>query len=206
MTTEHILEGAIIGAGFGSGDRVVIGQWDRSPIGSFCDIMWAEPDGWKTLFVARAGVGEFISAIYDFDAVIVDSSLQVGTTMKRGDVSWSRGTMEFSFGVGAPFPPRPDWVTKKLERPIARKLLGVETNGVSPTGVEETYKAGRLRRITDGWAVVAGRDLGPIGPPTPACGFGFSEPPPFASITEVTSVLEDPSGRLDALLNGLVVR
>lgn len=206
MTTEHVLEGAIIGAGFSSGDRVVIGQWDRSPIGSFCDIMWAEPDGWKTLFVTRAGVGEFISAIYDFDAVIVDASLQVGTTTKRGDVSWSRGSMEFSFGVGAPFPRRPDWVTKKIERPIARRLLGVETNGVSPSGVEETYKAGRLRRITDGWAVVAGRDLGPIGPPTPACGFGFSEPPPFASITEVTSVLADPTGGLDALLDGLVVR
>ena len=200
-TGHYTLEGSILGAGFASGDRVVVGMWDTSPVGSMLDVMWAEPDGWRTLIVPDQRIGAFISAIYTFDTVIIDETLRRsmhGTTMS---LDWSGAALEFTLGRSAPFPPRPDWVTTHIEAPIARSVLSVETHGVSPTGVEETYKARRLRRLVDGWAVVAGRDLGSLGPPTPRCGFGFSEPPPFPSLTELTTSISDPEGRLYGVLD-----
>ena len=37
--------GRIAGVGSGSGVRVVVGHWVDSPLGSFTDVMVAEPDG-----------------------------------------------------------------------------------------------------------------------------------------------------------------
>lgn len=200
MSTEHRLQGSIAGAGFASGDRVVVGQWDASPIGPFGDVMWAEADDWRTLFVADERSREFVTAVYEFDAVIVVPDLKVVRSKRRLEVCWHNANLEFDLGRAAPFPPRPAWLTKHVERPIAKRTMHVETHGVSPSGVIETYRASKLRRIIGGWAVVAGRDLGEIGPPTPACRFGFSEPPPFASVTDVTAILTDPTGTLDAVL------
>jgi hypothetical protein len=39
-----------------------------------------------------------------------------------------------------------------------------------------------------------------MAPLDSVCGFGFSEPPRFPSITEVRPLLADRSGRLDALI------
>jgi hypothetical protein len=201
------LDGIIAAAGFGSGDRVVVGHWAASPIGPFSDIMWAEPDDWRTLFVADERAKAFVTAVYEFDSVIVVPSLSVrwapSGSSSRLDASWTGAEVSFNVGRALPFPPRPNWITQRIEAPIARTTMKVETYGVSPTGVYEWYRTKRLRRITDGWAVVSGNDLGPIGPPTPTCGFGFSEPPPFASLTEVTPRLHDPSRRLDALIDEL---
>lgn len=195
---EYKMRGSIAAVGFASGDRAVIGDWKESPIGPFLDVMWAEADDWRTLFVTNQTAADFVSAIYEFDKVIVDPMLEQKQIGRRTEIRWSGAALEFSVGRAAPFPPRPDWITERLETPIARQAMKVETKGVSPTGVEEIYKAQRLRRIVQGWAVVAGRDLGTFGSPTPPCHFGFSEPPPFPSVTEVTPILRDPAGRLDA--------
>ncbi|MDA3041215.1 MAG: hypothetical protein O3C27_17125 [Actinomycetota bacterium] len=169
-------------------------MWESSPIGAFVDVMWAEADGWRTLFVTNDAVAAFVTSIYHFDAVEIDATLQVHRDRQRLAASWASATLEWTLGRAVPFPPRSSWVARRVERPIARVAMGVEIMGVSPTGVAERYEAHRLRRIIGGWAVVGGHDLGAIGPPTPACGFGFSEPPPFASITEVTTHVSDPDG------------
>lgn len=198
VTREYCMQGSIAAMGFASKDRIVIGNWDESPIGPFLDVMWAEVDDWRTLFVAHQTAADFVTAMYQFDKVIVDPSLEQKQFGRRTEIRWSGAVLEFTVGRATPFPPRPTWVTEHIEKPIARQTMHVETAGVSPTGVEEIYKAQRLYRILDGWAVVAGRDLGSIGSPTPSCNFGFSEPPPFPSVTEVTPILRDPTGRLDA--------
>jgi hypothetical protein len=200
VVRQHILDGTISAAGFASGDRLVVGSWEDSPIGPFLDIMWAEPDNWRTLLVPHERAGAFVSALYEFDSLIVDPALKRTVDGRTISISWTNAQVEFEVGRSVPFPPRPNWVTRRVEKPLARAALSVETHGMTPSGIEETYKARRLRRIVDGWAVVAGRDLGQLGPPTPACGFGFSEPPPFASVADVSPILTDHEGRLDALL------
>ncbi len=201
------LDGLIGAAGFASGDRVVIGHWHTSPIGPFNDIMWAEPDGWRTLFVADERSKTFITAVYQFDSVIVAPSLTVrfsaASRRPRLEAAWPNAQLEFRVGRAASFPPRPDWVTRRIEAPIAKKTMNVDTYGVSPTGVYEWYRTKKLRRILGGWGIVAGRDLGDVGPPVGATGFGFSEPPPFASVTEISPRLHDPSARLDAIVDQL---
>lgn len=193
-TGDFRLDGAIAAAGFASGDRIVIGMWESSPIGPFVDVMWAEADGWRTLFVPSARVAAFVTSIYHFDAVEIDETLAVHRDRQRLSASWGSASLEWTLGRAVRFPPRTSWIARRVEGPIARAFMGVEIIGVSPTGVAERYEAHRLRRITGGWAVVGGHDLGALGPPVPACGFGFSEPPPFASITEITTHVSDPDG------------
>ena len=68
---RHRMEGIIASCGFASGDRVVVGQWARSPLGPMADVMWAAPDGTRTLFAPTDAVASFVTAIYDFDEVVV---------------------------------------------------------------------------------------------------------------------------------------
>ncbi len=198
------MHGSIAGVGFSTGNRVVIGHWNDSPIGPFSDVMWAEPDGWRTLFVATMAAKSFVTAIYDFETVHVVPELRVDESADRIHVAWNEAELSLRLGRAVPFPPRNAWLSRRIERPIARMTMGVLTHGVSPSGVEEEYRARRIHRIKSGWGVAAGRDLGTIGPPRPACGFGFSEPPPFPSLTRLETRMLDPSGHLDkvfALLN-----
>ncbi len=190
------LSGAIAGFGFSTGHRVVVGHWDASPIGPFCDLMWAEPDDHRTLIAHSERAADFITAVYSFDSTVIAPELVVTRTARRLAVRWTDGEIDLRLGRGLSFPPRPTWVTKRIEHPFAEALLGVKTTGVSPTGVVETYRAQRLQRIVSGWGVVAGNDLGDLQAPTPAARFGFTEPPPFPSVTTIRPLLEDPGGRL----------
>ncbi len=203
MGNYHSLCGAIGACGFSSGNRVVIGHWDDSPIGPFGDVMWAEPDDHRTLIASSSSAATFITTVYEFDSVIVEKDLAINRSATRLTVRWPNGSLEAGLGRAVPFPPRPDWITERIERSVGRATMGVETYGTSPTGVEELYRADRVQRIRTGWAVVAGQDLGSIGPPRPASKFGFSEPPPFASVTHVRPRLLDPSGRLDEVISRL---
>ncbi|MEZ5227286.1 MAG: hypothetical protein R2710_11595 [Acidimicrobiales bacterium] len=105
------LDGVIGAAGFASGDRVVIGHWYESPIGPFNDIMWAEPDGWRTLFVADERSKCFITSVYQFDSVIVAPSLAVRYSPETEhpllEAAWPRAQLEFSVGRAARSRPDP---------------------------------------------------------------------------------------------------
>jgi hypothetical protein len=208
-----VLVGRITGVGFAVGGvartgaapphRFVVGEWSASPIGPFADLMWARPDGRRILVVASTAVGRFITAVYAFDEVVVDANLVIDGGRRQQRVRAADVALDLDLGRAVPFPPRPDVVTERIEAPIAHRLLGVETFGVSPSGVEELYRARRLRRVRSGTATVHGAPLlGPL-PPTPAVGFGFSEPPPFPSVTEVSPRLFDPTGCLDELIDEL---
>jgi hypothetical protein len=195
---RHELRGRILGCGFTSGVRVVVGMWDESPIGPFADVMWAEADGTRVLH-ADERAARFITAVYGFDRVEHDA-VEARWRDRTLTVCFATRTLSFTVSRGVPFPPRPPWVTRRVEAPIARRLLGVETFGASPTGVQEWYRASRLHRIV---AVQSDPPLGAMARVAPSCGFGFSEPPATPSLTEVRPLLLDPSGRLDALLEEL---
>ncbi len=57
-----IFEGRISSSGFASGDRIVIGDWKKSPLGSFTNVMWAKPDGTRVLLSPSQKHADYVSA------------------------------------------------------------------------------------------------------------------------------------------------
>ena len=190
VVTLERLDGLIASAGFVSGHRIVVGCWDRSPLGPFTDIMWARPPpGPNTLLAPSAAIAAYITAVYPFPNVEV-----VGVR-----AHWSGGVLQVEAGPlrvelrAAPrtwrFPPRPRVVTATVESVLARAVLGVRTAGRSPSGVHEWYRARWLRWIVAGTAGCGDVDLGALSPVVPRTGFGFTEPPRRPSVVGVTTFL-----------------
>jgi hypothetical protein len=180
----------------------VVGSWTASPIGPFTDVMWASARGERVLLVSSERAGRFVSAVYGFervDVVPMDAKLDA----RRLDVEAGSLRLHLEAGPGWRIPLRglrPLPVTRWIEGPLARLVLGVRTYGVSPSGVREWYVADEYRAVTSAEASVAGRDLGALQRLWTASGFGFSEPPKGPAMVRVRPVLVDPSGRLDRLV------
>jgi hypothetical protein len=166
------------------------------------DVMWARPDGERVLLVDREEAARFITAVYGFDRVEVVDIAGAGDDRS---LQLTAGTVELALTAGAgwrrPFGRvRSPALTRWVEGPIARAAMGVRTYGVSPTGVREWYRADEYRPLVAARGSVAGADLGTLAPFATPAGFGFSEPPRRPALVKVRPLLEDPSGRLDALL------
>ena len=188
------MRGTISSCGFASGDRFVVGRWDRSPVGRTIDIMWARPDGHRVLLAPDERTAAFVTAVYAFDEVRVVPFVEHGGRRPDG-VDVTAGPLRLELRAGAPLlwiPPRPLWFTRRIEAPIAAALMRVHTWGVSPTGVQEWYQARTMRLVRHASASVDGRDLGARRPLDPACGFGFSESPRWPSVVAVRPSLEWP--------------
>lgn len=186
------MAGSIVSSGFASGDRVVVGHWRETPVGPLTDVMWAAPDGHRTLFVPTEAAAEFVGGVYAFDSVAV-VPFRVAESVRTLDVGFAGREVQFVARRGLRFPVRrPPAFTRWVEGPIARALLGVVTYGTSPTGVREWYRAERWAPLVRAAATVDGRPLGEMTPVAPACGFGFSEPPARPSWVDVRPLLEYP--------------
>ena len=199
------MAGTIASVGFASGDRVVVGRWDRSPLGPMADVMWARPGGERVLLAPSDAVAAFVGAVYRFDRVEV-VPFSVTTAVRPVRLAVAAGPLRVLM-EGAPrawrLPSgrlRPAWFTRGVEAPIARAVMGVRPYGVSPTGVREWYRADAYRRVVRAVGSVDGVDLGPMAPIDPPGGFGFSEPPKHPSMVDVRPLLVDPSGRLESVL------
>lgn len=186
------VRGTISSVAFESGDRFVVGNWHRSPIGRLVDVMWVTADGTRRLLVNDDRAAEFITAIYDFDEVRV-APLTVDGDPARTDVVGHGLHLSMTAGRRRPIPfPRPRWVTRRVEAPIARRLMGVETYGVSPTGVREWYQSRGWSWITEASGTLDGVDLGPVVPIRKPVGVGFSDPPERPSIVTVHVAIHPP--------------
>jgi hypothetical protein len=186
------LRGVIASSGFASGHRVVVGHWADGPLGAMTDVMWADPEGGRTLVAPSDAVADFITSVYAFDAVEV-TDLEVVPGHRRLLVRTSRRELELVAGRGIGLRvPRPAWVTRYVEGPVARALMGVQTYGTSPSGVREWYRADGYRRLASARAALDGVDLGAMAPVDPPCGFGFSEPPRRPSWVDVRPLVEGP--------------
>lgn len=194
------MRGTISSCGFRSGDRFVVGRWDRSPIGPTVDVMWARPDGTRVLLAPDERTARYVTSVYEFDETEV-VPFDVGAA-SPSELHLTAGPLRLRLNAGPRvlwLPPRPLWVTRWLERPVARALMGVQTWGRSPTGVEEWYQARSCRWVHSAAAELDGHDLGESRPLSPACRFGFSESPRRPSIVEVAPALRGPAGWLDGL-------
>lgn len=186
------MRGKIASVAFASGDRFVAGIWDDSPLGAIADVMWARPDGRRILLAPDEAVGAFVSSVYGFDEVRTVAFAVAGDDRS---LRVHAGEVDFAMRAGVPRPlpfPRPWWVTRRLERPIARALMGVRTFGVSPSGVREWYQARSWRYVRTARGSVDGRDLGAPLRRIPTTHFGFSEPPPRPTVVRLRVCLEFP--------------
>ena len=172
----------------------MVGTWPTSPIGRLDDLMWARPDGRRLLLASTAEATDYIAGVYGFDEVVV-GPLRVDLHERFLHLHAPGLGIELhltgGFALRVPWV-RPAWFTRWVEGPIARRLLGVNTYGVSPSGVREWYRATSIRRLVAGWASIDGRDLGRMGAIDPPVRFGFSDPPPFPTMVGVRPLLEWP--------------
>lgn len=184
--------GTISSAGFAGGHRFVVGSWRVTPIGPFCDVMWADAAGHRTLLASSDEAAGFITSIYGFDEVrTLELTVESDGRTTRVDSDVLR--LQLEGGRLRPLPvPRPLWFTRYAEAPFARLLMGVRTCGVAPSGAREWYQTSGWRYVHGGGAVLNGVDLGDPGSPRPALRVGFSEPPPKPSIVSVRVTIERP--------------
>ncbi|MFP5320069.1 MAG: hypothetical protein ACLGI2_17475 [Acidimicrobiia bacterium] len=175
-----------------------------SPLGAIADLMWAAPDGTRRLVAPDDRVAAFVSAVYRFDEVVVsDLTARVEGRSLTVEAPELGLELRARAGRGWPIPlPGPAWFHRRLAGPIARRALGVETYGVSPTGVREWYRARWYRPLVEARATLGGEDLGALGPLDPPVGFGFSEPPRRPSMVWVRPLLHDPSGGVARVVAG----
>ncbi len=175
----------------------MVGTWTTSPVGRLDDLMWARPDGRRLLVASTGTATDYVSGVYGFDEVLV-APLRVDLDGPFLHLRVAELGLELHLTAGRALAvpwPRPAWFTRWVEGPVARRLLRVDTYGVSPSGVREWYRAVSIRRLVAGWASVGGRDLGRLGPIDPPTHFGFSEPPRSPTMVGVHPLLERPPGR-----------
>lgn len=204
MTRRVRLEGAIAAAGFASGDRFVIGAWQRGPLGPMTDVMWQREDGHRILLASSPQVGGFVASIYKFEEVRVIPDLHCELA--------SRSLVLRGSGIGLDLQgARPMWLfalrpkilrrsaawvrlEDALLRPLVARLIRgaprVRTYGVTPGGVREWYAIDSYQRVVRGRADLGGRDLGPLGPVDPPVTFGFSAFPAQPAIVRCAPLLE----------------
>ena len=170
------LRGSITSVGLTSGHRFVIGDWRRSPIGPFTDIMWSLPDGCRIL-LGEASATAYVVSVYPFDEV--RNHVVIAKRDGRDYIIRSDG-LELDLKIGMArlsLPPRPRWITATVENWCSRKLLDVRTYGTSPTGVVEWYRTRTARRVVAATGSLDGADLGALAPLDRPLGFGFTDPP-----------------------------
>jgi hypothetical protein len=198
---RHRFSGSIAGVGSRSGTRIVVGRWERSPLGAFADVMLAESDGTRVLLAPSDEVAELVSGTYRFDRVEigeVTAQIDAGTWHVRApglDLDFTVGSRS-ALGWLLRLVPRrlataPGWA--RLTDPVARLVLhGVRTRGTAGNDRREYYGATDLRRITGLAGTWQGRELGRLAAVSPEPAFGFGSTPERPSVTELVTTIDFP--------------
>ena len=198
--TRQRFEGAIAGVGSTSGVRVVVGRWERSPLGAFADAMVATPEGRRILLAPSQEVADFVASTYSFDEGRIEP-VEVS-----GDAAWQVRSVSLTLAlvVGRrtwlgrllrPVPRRlatsPAWCT--VTDPVARLVLrGVRTRGSAGNGRREFYAATDHRAVTAVTGTFDDAPLGSLAPVRPEPRFGFSSTPSRPSVTTLVTTVELP--------------
>lgn len=193
-------QGAIAGIGSTSGVRVVVGRWDRSPLGAFADAMVAEADGRRVLLAPSQEVADFVAATYSFDEVRIEPLTVEGVT--RWLVRSPSLLLDLEIGhrttlgrllraVPTAVGTSPAWCA--VTDPVARVVMrGVRTRGSAGNGRREWYAATDHHVLRSATGSYDGVDLGALRPVSPEPGFGFSSTPTRPSVTSLVTTVEVP--------------
>lgn len=193
----HRFDGHIVGLGTTSGTRVVVGVWERSPLGRFADAMVEDADGRRTLLAPSEEVASFVSSTYTFDDVRVvpvgvapagerDWSVEAGPLRARWRPAGRAPVGHLLRLVPPPLARSETWA--RLCDPIARRVMpGVRTHGTAGSGRTEWYAASDAWRVETAALSWDGADLGALAPIDPPVRFGFGSAPRVPTFTQVTS-------------------
>ena len=190
-----IFDGRISSCGFSSGNRIVVGDWKKSPLGPFTNVMWAKPDGTRVLLSPSEEHADYVSALYNFEEVHV---VPIDVNRQRRGIDIVADSLNVSFewkrGIGIPFS-RPKWIISTIEQWVASAVFGTKTHGLTCNGLREWYCIYNLSSINHAEASYDGEDLGVVSKfEVDAC-FGFSEPPKKPSSVRLRSMIESGSNR-----------
>ena len=180
-----VFKGRISSSGFASGDRIVVGDWKESPLGSFTDIMWARPDGHRTLIAPNQEVVDYVEGMYSFDEIKIQD-ITVTEKERRFTLSCESMDLDFSWKKGWKIPFRRSlFFIATVELFFAKLFFGTKTHGTTKNNRKEWYAIDRVSNITDANATIEGKDAGGKMPMKEPCKFGFSEAPKKPSSCEV---------------------
>ncbi|MDP7002470.1 MAG: hypothetical protein QF911_02715 [Candidatus Thalassarchaeaceae archaeon] len=185
-----VFSGRITATGFSNGNRIVVGDWAESHLGSFTNIMWAKPDGTRLLLSPSHKHANYVSKLYSFEEVRV-ADIEVSRGHREISVRADELDLWMRWGYAIPLPVwRPLWFISMIEGPLARLLYGVSTHGNTKDGRKEWYSVRGISRVLKARASLRGEDFGRMGRfRTDAC-FGFSEPPSRPSSVSLRAYIE----------------
>lgn len=190
-----IFDGRISSCGFSSGDRIVIGDWEKSPLGAFTNVMWAKPDGTRVLLTPSQEHADYVSSLYNFEEVQI---VAIETIRKNRSMEVNAGDLNVSLkwkrGFSVPFN-RPRWFIATIEQVVAKLLFGTKTFGRTCNGLREWYCVRSLSKINNANASWEGEDFGSKSNFEITACFGFSEPPKKPSSVRVRSMIENNDKR-----------
>jgi hypothetical protein len=198
MGERWVFEGHIAGIGTDSGLRAVAGLWQRSPFGSFADVMVQLPSGHRILLAPTAEIGGFIAGLYDFDEARV---VEVAAAQDASGLRVEAGPLRIQAVVGGRMPlgavlrliPRPLAVHPRWLRavsPLAARLSpGARPAGSAGGGRQEFYGVTDLHRIESADVCWDGAGAGALAAVRPAVTFGFSSVPPVPSLAKIRTTV-----------------
>jgi hypothetical protein len=200
VATRLRFDGWILGVGTGSGTRIVVGHWPRSPFGPFSDVMVQRPDGRRLLLAPAPEPADFVGSTYAFDEVmlvpvVVDRPDEATWTVAAGPLAMRLRTGgrpvlgRLLRTVPAPLARATPWVSL-LDGPA--RLARLRTRGSAGTGRTEWYGVRDLHEVVDMSASWSGRPLGPLAPVRPPVTFGFGSVPPRPAVVRVTTTVATP--------------
>lgn len=185
-----IFEGRISSSGFASGDRIVIGDWKKSPLGSFTNVMWAKPDGTRVLLSPSQKHADYVSALYNFEEVHI-APIEVIRQSKSIEIKAPPLDIKLRWGMEFGLPiPRPRWFISTVEQWFAKVFFGTSTHGLTCNGLKEWYCIYYLSKIKHASAYLDGKNLGNARNFEINACFGFSEPPKKPSSVRLRSMIE----------------
>ncbi len=191
-------DGRIAGLGTASGTRIVLGLWQRSPLGPFADAMLERADGERILVAPAREVAELIAGLYAFDRVLVepvrargrDRTLLVRSPSLQLDVEVGRVSALGVLLRGVPRPVARSWRFAAAVHPIARLLVpGAGTAGSAGGGAREYYGVSDARRIVGASGAFEGEHLGSLARLDPPVRFGFAQTPAAPTMVDVTTTV-----------------
>ena len=185
-----IFRGRISSSGFESGDSLVIGDWEESPLGQFTNIMWSKPDGSRVLLSPSPEHADFVSSLYDFDSIII-TNIAVNRKRKNISIETDYLNVSMSWGMKIPIPfPRPLWFIASLENLFGKTIFGSNTYGIARDGSREWYSIRGISRVFHAQANTPDSKFGKIGKTSFSKPFGFSSPPKIPTSIIVNSHID----------------
>lgn len=203
MSTRRVIDrfdGRILGAGSSSGLRLVVGDWRRSPLGRFTDVMVATADERRILLAPDERVAEYVTRTYSFDEVVL-APVTVAELDDGARWEVDAGPLRVGVGIGSrtgvgrllravPGPLARSRTFATVADPVARVVFpGVRTRGSAGHGRREYYGARDQHAVTTLAGTWDDADLGSLASVTPPPRFGFSSTPERPCLTRVTTTV-----------------